>query len=126
MGPVARWDLFWADLDPAVGSQQGGARRPVLVVSNNGFNARLSLVTVLPCTKLAGKRRQVYPFEVLLAKGVVTADQDSILMPQQIRTIAKSRLLERIGAIADGALRTEIENRMLEHLDITFKAEITE
>lgn len=123
LGAVARWDLFWADLDPAVGSEQGGENRPVLVVSNDGFNAKLEVCTVLPCTKLEGKKRRVYPFEVVLPQGMVTAAHDSIVMPQQIRTIAKKRLLDRIGAITDTAVQTEIENRMLEHLDIAFEAE---
>ena len=45
-------------------------------------------------------------------------------MPQQIRTISKTRLLSRIGALSDAALLTEIENRMLEHLGIAFEAEV--
>ena len=48
----------------------------------------------------------------------------AILMPQQIRTISKTRLLSRIGALSDAALLTEIENRMLEHLGIAFEAEV--
>ena len=126
LGVVARWDLFWADVDPAVGSEQGGERRPVLVVSNDGFNANFPLVTVLSCTKAEGKKRKVYSFEVVLPKGMVTAKHESILMPQQIRTIAKTRLSSRIGAITDLAIRAEIENRLLEHLDIAFEAESPE
>lgn len=126
LGAVARWDLFWADLDPAVGSEQGGESRPVLVVSNDGFNARFAVVTVLPCTKLEGKKRAVYPFEVVLPNGMVTAEHESIVMPQQIRTISKTRLLTKIGAITDHAKRATIENRMLEHLDIAFEADSLE
>ena len=125
LGPVARWELFWADLNPSVGSEQGGESRPVLILSNDGFNAQFPLVTVLPCTKLEGKKRRVYSFEVLLQKGLVTAAHDSILMPQQIRTISKTRLLSRIGAITDAAIQAEIENRVLEHLGISFEAEFS-
>lgn len=124
IGKVARWELYWADLDPAVGSEQAGPSRPVLVVSNDGFNAVFQVVTVLPCTKLEGKKRAPYAFEVLLPKGMVTATHASILMPQQIRTISRMRLLNKIGAIADNAIQAEIENRVLEHLGIVFEAEL--
>ena len=65
LGEVRRWELYRADLDPAVGSEQAG-ERPVLIVSNDGFNAAFDVVTALPLTKLEGKRRRVYSFEVLL------------------------------------------------------------
>lgn len=126
LGAVARWELYWADLNPSVGSEQGGDSRPVLIVSNDGFNSQFPLVTVLSCTKLEGKKRKVYPFEVLLPKGMVTSAHDSILMPQQIRTISKKRLVSKFGAITDTAMQAEIENRILEHLDIAFEAELSE
>ncbi|MFN2563535.1 MAG: type II toxin-antitoxin system PemK/MazF family toxin [Gemmatimonadaceae bacterium] len=123
IGLVRRWDVFWADLEPAVGSEQGGERRPVLVVSNDGFNAQMNTVTVLPLTKLEGKRRKPYTFEVVLAPGTVGEVLTSIVMPHQIRTISKMRLLEPLTRIADEAKQEEIENRLLEHLDIAFEAE---
>ena len=120
-GAVHRWDIFWADLEPGVGSEQRGESRPVIVVSNDGFNANFPLVTVVSLTKLEGKKRRVYPFEVLLPNGVVTPEHESIVMPQQVRTISKMRLLERIGALEDEALQDEIESRLLEHLGIAFE-----
>ena len=45
-------------------------------------------------------------------------DLDSIIMPQQIRTISKSRLLESLGVLNDVTLRTEVEDRILDHLGI--------
>lgn len=125
-GPVRRWELYWADLDPSVGSEQGGGRRPVLVVSNDGFNSAFELLTVVSLTKLEGKRRRVYPFEVLLPPEVVGTGFASIVMPQQIRTISRLRLLERIGVLEDERKREEIENRLLEHLDVEFEAEFPE
>lgn len=125
-GPVLRWDVFWADLDPAVGSEQAGGRRPVIVVSNDGVNANLEVVTVVPATKREGKKRKVYPFEVVLPAGSITSAHESIVMPQQIRTISKMRLLEKVqerGRLTDLSHRTEIENRILEHLGIQFEAE---
>lgn len=122
-GPVRRWDLYWVDLEPHVGSEQGGERRPALVVSNDGVNAQLDVVTVVSATKPDGKRRKPYPFEVLLPPGSITADHGSIVMPQQIRTISKWRLLEKIGQLTNLAAQTTIENRLLEHLGIQFEAE---
>jgi len=122
LGPVARWEVYWVDLEPHVGSEQGGERRPAVVVSNDGFNQYFDVVTIVPMTKREGKRRQVYPFEVLMPDLVGTG-LESIVMPQQVRTVSKWRLLERIGALADEEIRTEIENRLVEHLGIEFEAE---
>lgn len=122
LGPVARWEVYWVDLEPHVGSEQGGERRPAVVVSNDGFNQYFDVVTIVPMTKREGKRRQVYPFEVLMPDLVGTG-LESIVMPQQVRTVSKWRLLERIGALADEEIRTEIETRLVEHLGIEFEAE---
>lgn len=122
-GPVRRWDFFWADLDYPVGSEQGGDRRPVLVVSNDGINGSLPVITQIPLTKLEGKARRVYPFEVLLQQEVVGTGWTSIAMPQQVRTIDKSRLLAKIGELTDPEVRLEIENRLLEHFGIAFEIE---
>lgn len=123
LGPVRRWDIFWADLDPGVGIEQRGERRPVIVVSNDGVNAHLDVVTVLSATKLEGKQRRVYPFEVQLPPGTLTPEHASIIMPQQIRSISKKRLLERIATLGDPWYRAQTENRLLEHLGIQFEAE---
>lgn len=122
-GPVRRWDVFWADLEPGVGHEQRGTSRPVIVVSNDGFNEHSRMVTVVPATKLDGKVRSAYSFEVLLPRGTLTPRHASIAMPQQIRSISALRLLEKITQVRDQALRTDIENRLLEHLGIAFEAE---
>lgn len=119
IGSVLQWELYSADLNPSVGREQGGESRPVLVVSNDGFNAAFDVVTVLPLTKLEGKKRRVYPFEVLVPATAAGNPLESIVMPQQIRTIAKARLLSRVGVLTDHALRREIEDRMLDHLGIS-------
>lgn len=120
-GQVRRWDLFWADLDYPVGSEQGGSRRPVLVVSNDGVNASLPIVTQIPLTKLEGKKRKVYPFEVPLPGEVVGTGWTSIAMPQQVRTIDRARLLEKIGSLEDREIRSQVEDRLLAHLGIDFE-----
>ncbi len=98
----------------------------MIVLSNDGVNTSLGVVTVVPATKREGKQRKVYPFEVLLPAGSITPKHESIVMPQQIRTISKMRLLEKVkesGRLTDPSPRTEIENRILEHLGIQFEAE---
>jgi mRNA interferase MazF len=121
-GRVFRWELYWVDLEPHVGSEHGGARKPALVISNDGFNEHFELVTIVPLTKLEGKKRRVYAFEVL-APDLVGTGHRSIIMPQQVRTVSRRRLLERIGVLADESLRHEVENRLLEHFGIEFEAE---
>jgi mRNA interferase MazF len=122
LGAVRRWEIYWVDLEPSVGSEQGGERRPAVVVSNDGFNHHFDVVTVVPMTKREGKKRRVYPFEVL-APDMVGTGHESILMPQQIRTISKRRLLEPTGELDDHSIQVDLENRLLEHLGIDFEAE---
>lgn len=119
-GPVHQWDTFVADLEYPVGSEQGGARRLVIVVSNDGFNAAFPVVTVVPLTQREGKKRRVYPFEVVIPAKLAGNPMESIVMPCQIRTIDNARLLEPLGCLADAAVRREIEDRLIEHLGIAF------
>ena len=123
LGGVLQWDLFGADLDPSVRREQGGESRPVLIVSNDGFNKVFDVVTVLPLTRTDGKKRRVYPFEVVMPAHLAGNPLETIIMPQQIRTISKNRLLSRIGQLEDVALRREIENRILDHLGINLDAD---
>jgi mRNA interferase MazF len=78
------------------------------------------VVTTIPLTKLEGKQRRLYPFEVLLPVGVIGNLYTSIALPHQIRTLSKKRLLERIGALTDLDTRTEVEERLMDHLGIAF------
>ncbi|MFN2384116.1 MAG: type II toxin-antitoxin system PemK/MazF family toxin [Gemmatimonadota bacterium] len=116
---AVRWDLVWVQLDPVVGREQGGAR-PALVVSNDGFNARFDLVTVVPLTGARGKTRRIYPFEVMLPRGAAGNAEDSIAMPFQVRTITRTRVRGPIGELSDLGLREAIEARLIEHLGIAF------
>jgi mRNA-degrading endonuclease toxin of MazEF toxin-antitoxin module len=84
---------------------------------------RLPVITQIPLTKLEGKGRKVYPFEVLFPKEVVGTEWTSIAMLQQVRTIDRARLLEKIGELNDTALQAQIENRILEHFGIAFEIE---
>jgi len=122
-GPVRQWDAFVADLDFPVGNEQGGQRRPVIVVSNDGFNATFPVITIVPLTKAEGKRRKVYPFEVVIPAKLLGNPVESIVMPYQIRTIDRRRLVERMGRLEHQPTRIAIEDRIMEHLGIGLEDE---
>ena len=126
LGAVRQWDLFRADLNFPVGSEQGGENRPVLVVSNDGFNAAFPVVTVVPLTKTERKKRKVYDFEVVIPAGLCGNDVESIIMPYQIRTVDKKRLLDHMGRLEDVAVRSQVEDRIIEHIGVDLDDEAAE
>ena len=110
-----QWGVFEVDLNPIVGSEQGG-RRPVLVVSNEPFNHAMSVLTVLPLTST---QRRLYPAEVALPKRAAGQPLDSIIMAHQIRTISKRRVAGLLGYVSDPSFRRLIQKALLDHLDLT-------
>ncbi|HET7232463.1 MAG TPA: type II toxin-antitoxin system PemK/MazF family toxin [Longimicrobium sp.] len=121
IGKICRWDVFWADLEPHVGTEQAGESRPVLVVSSDEANALFGTVTVVPLTKLEGKDRLPRAWEVLLPGGTVPNRFTPLALPHHIRSVSKMRLLERAGALHDVKARFNVERGILEHLDIGFE-----
>ena len=101
-----RWNVFLANLDPVIGSEQGKTR-PVLVVSDEDVNQLLSIVNVLPITSRK-ENRKIYPNEVLLKVGNTGLPLESIILCQQIRTLDKKRLIKHLGTIEDEMLHEEI------------------
>jgi mRNA interferase MazF len=85
---MKRGEIFYADLNPTVGSEIN-KRRPVLIVSNDANNRAASTVTVLPITSNITK---VFPFEVALSREDSGLPKESKAQAQQIRTIAKERI----------------------------------
>jgi mRNA interferase MazF len=119
-GAPRRWDLFLVDLGPGSGREQAGVR-PALVVSNDGFNRHFALTTILPLTKREGKRRPVFSFEVVLPARAAGNEVESIVMPHQVRSVSRDRMLRRLGRLTAPNLRTEIEGRLLDHLGVGFE-----
>jgi len=117
-GRVHRWDVYWADLEPHVGSEQAGENRPVLVVSNDSANATFRTVTVVPLTKREGKTRPLLAYEVPLPKGTVNNSFTPVALTHQIRTISKERLLSRGGKLVSYREQDEIEDALMLHLGI--------
>ena len=93
---VRRGDIFYADLSPVVGSEQGGMR-PVLIVQNDTGNRHSPTVIAAAITSQTGKAR--LPTHIELSAGGALR-RDSVVLCEQIRTIDKSRLRERMGALA--------------------------
>ncbi len=94
---MKRGEIYYADLNPTVGSEVA-KRRPVLIVSNDANNRAASTVTVLPITSSTSR---VYPFEVLLEPEASQLPKQSKVQAQQIRTIAKQRISgEAIGQLS--------------------------
>ncbi|HEV7590188.1 MAG TPA: type II toxin-antitoxin system PemK/MazF family toxin [Longimicrobium sp.] len=119
LGPVRKWDVFWANLEPVVGREHAGNRRPVLVVSADSFsNSTLQLVMVVPLTKQEEKTRKFFPFEVVLPRGVVRNEFTPVAETHQLRSISKQRLLEPAGRVEGQPAQDAIEDALLAHLGI--------
>lgn len=96
---IRRWEIYRANLDPVIGSEQGKTR-PVLVISQSGANDLLRVVNVLPLTSRKPGRR-IYPNEALLPSAVSGLPVESIVLAYQIRTLDKQRLTARLGELRD-------------------------
>jgi mRNA interferase MazF len=95
---VKRGDIFYADLSPVVGSEQGGTR-PVLIVQNDTGNRHSPTVIAAAITSQTGKAR--LPTHINIAGGSVGLTKDSVILLEQIRTIDKRRLREHMGHLDD-------------------------
>lgn len=111
-----QWNIFWANLNPVVGSEQRGYR-PVLVVSEEIINQALPIVTVLAITTWK-EGRNIYPVEVLLSSKDSNLPMDSIVMAHQIRSISKERLTKKCGFISDAKIRNKIRDIIKLYLDV--------
>ena len=106
---IKRGDMFYADLSPVVGSEQGGVR-PVLIIQNDAGNKYSPTVIAAAITSQTGKARLPTHIE-LDAKGV-GLKADSVVLAEQIRTIDKSRLKEKIGHIDNMVIMEKINNAL--------------
>ncbi|HWQ13815.1 MAG TPA: type II toxin-antitoxin system PemK/MazF family toxin [Roseiflexaceae bacterium] len=91
-----RGEIYWVALDPAVGSEIAKTR-PALIISNDIGNQYAARVIVALIS--SGGTAKVYPFEVRVAAGEGGLERDSKVLLDQIRTVDKSRLSRRIGAL---------------------------
>lgn len=98
---VKRGDIYYADLSPVVGSEQGGIR-PVLVIQNDIGNKYSPTVIAAAITSQVNKAKM--PTHIELAAKDYGLNKDSVILLEQIRTIDKRRLREKIGRIDDGLM----------------------
>ena len=103
---VKRGDIFYADLSPVVGSEQGGTR-PVLIVQNDMGNRHSPTVIAAAITSQTGKAGLAT--HINIAGGSVGLSKDSVILLEQIRTIDKRRLREHMGHL-DEKQMTMVDN----------------
>jgi mRNA interferase MazF len=94
---IKRGDIYYAHLNPVVGSEQGDCR-PVLIVQNDAGNEHSPTVVVIPMTR--NLRKNPLPTHVLIPKSC-GLDADSLVLAEQIRTIDRTRLSNYIGHIGE-------------------------
>ena len=93
---IIRGEIYYADLSPVVGSEQGGLR-PVLVVQNNVGNKYSPTVIIAAITSQLTKAK--LPTHIELNKDRYNLAKDSVVLLEQIRTLDKQRLKDRIGEL---------------------------
>lgn len=103
---IRRGDIFYADLSPVVGSEQGGVR-PVLIVQNDVGNRYSPTVIAAAITSKLGKTR--LPTHIDVFADRVGLQKDSVILLEQIRTIDKQRLGEKMGHL-DAELMNAVDN----------------
>ena len=106
---VKRGDMFYADLSPVVGSEQGGIR-PVLIIQNNLGNKYSPTVIAAAITSQTSKNK--LPTHIELDENTSGLKSSSVVLTEQIRTIDKSRLKEKIGHIDDSSIIDKVNNAL--------------
>ena len=103
---IKRGDIFYADLSPVVGSEQGGLR-PVLIIQNDVGNRYSPTVIAAAITSRMGKTR--LPTHIDIHADRVGLAKDSVILLEQIRTLDKRRLKEKMGHL-DSAVMMQVNN----------------
>lgn len=112
---VVRGDIFYADLSPVVGSEQGGVR-PVLVVQNDVGNKFSPTVIIAAITSQLTKAK--LPTHIELNKEKFNLVKDSVVLLEQIRTLDKRRLKEKICSIDENTMK-KVDVAIMVSLGIT-------
>jgi len=99
---IKRGDLYFADLSPVVGSEQGGLR-PVLIIQNDIGNKYSPTVIAAAVTSQLNKAK--LPTHIEIRAGDYGLQKDSVILLEQIRTIDKRRLKEKIGVLAADTMK---------------------
>ncbi len=112
---IKRGELYYADLSPVVGSEQGGIR-PILIVQNDIGNKYSPTVIVAAITSQINKAK--LPTHIELHQGDYGLQKDSVVLLEQLRTLDKRRLKERIGEIEDSKIMSKVNDAILVSLGV--------
>lgn len=105
---VKRGEIYYADLSPVVGSEQGGVR-PVLIVQNDIGNKHSP--TVIAAAITSQKEKNKLPTHIELNAADCGLAKDSVVLLEQVRTLDKRRLKERMGEL-DSAAMSQVNNAL--------------
>ena len=98
---IKRGDIFYADLRPVVGSEQGGIR-PVLIIQNDVGNRHSPTVICAAITSKMNKAK--LPTHIEIDASAYGIEKDSVILLEQLRTIDKRRLREHMGHVDEGLM----------------------
>ena len=101
MMSVKRGEIYYADLSPVVGSEQGGIR-PVLIVQNDVGNRHSP--TVIAAAITSKKEKSALPTHISVQASSCGLAKDSVVLLEQVRTLDKRRLKERMGELDDSSM----------------------
>ena len=99
---IHRGDIYYADLSPVVGSEQGGLR-PVLIIQNDVGNKYSPTVIAAAITSRMGKTRLPTHIDIYAERAGL--QKDSVILLEQVRTLDKRRLKEKMGHLDDDVMR---------------------
>ncbi len=111
---MKRGDIYYADLRPVVGSEQGGIR-PVLIVQNDMGNRHSPTVIIAAITSRQNKAK--LPTHISLSKSSYDMEKDSVVLLEQLRTIDKTRLKDRICHL-DRKIMEQIDRALMISLEL--------
>ena len=112
---IRRGDIYYADLRPVVGSEQGGVR-PVLIIQNDMGNRHSPTVICAAITSRMSKAK--LPTHVVIDSRCYSIVKDSVVLLEQLRTIDKQRLREKVCHLEEDMIR-QIDEALRVSLDIT-------
>ena len=111
---VKRGDIYYADLSPVVGSEQGGIR-PVLIIQNDVGNRHSPTVICAAVTSRMNKAK--LPTHIEISSRKYNIVKDSVILLEQLRTIDKSRLRDKVCHLDEGILK-KIDRALMISLDL--------
>ncbi len=113
-GKMRRGDIYYADLRPVIGSEQGGIR-PVLIVQNDVGNKHSPTVICAAITSKMNKAK--LPTHIELNAALYDMDKDSVVLLEQLRTIDKKRLKDKVCHL-EGDIMRKVDKALMVSLEL--------